>query len=249
MDQQALAKAAQRLKDGRILVLTGAGISVDSGIPDFRSAGGLWERYPVEEYATIDAFRADPRKVWRLFAELARDFSAVRPNAGHAALARLEAAGLVSGVITQNIDGLHQRAGSRNVIEYHGSSARLACLACGARYPAGAPPRTADGVPVCTCGAVLKPDVILFGEMIPYDALRESKRLAADARTCLVCGTSALVHPASAIPDLAAEAGATVIEVNLERTPLTDRITRIFLQGGTSAVLPALADAVLGTSS
>ena len=246
MEGKVLADAVQRLREGRILVLTGAGISVDSGIPDFRSRGGLWERYSIEEYATLDAFKADPRKVWKLFRELESSFGTVKPNAGHVALARLEAAGLVSGVVTQNIDGLHQAAGSKTVVEYHGSTQRMTCLGCGKSVAAADAERDGEGVPLCACGEVMKPDVILFGEMIPYDALRKGRELADGARTCLVCGTSALVHPAAGIPERAREAGADVIEVNLERTPLTERATRFFLQGSTTDVLPALADAVLG---
>lgn len=237
---------AGKLSQGGIMVLTGAGISVDSGIPDFRSMGGLWQKFDPAEYATIEAFQENPRKVWRMFAELEGTLRATRPNAGHLALARL--GDLVSGVVTQNIDGLHQAAGSKNVIEYHGSGRRLVCLSCREGYEPDAPASWEDGqprIPLCACGTVLKPDVVLFGEMIPYPAVRASRELASRAKTCLVCGTSALVHPASALPALAKEAGAIVIEVNLERTPLTDRVTDVFLQGSTTTVLPALADLVL----
>lgn len=242
-----MGRAAQLVRSGKVLVLTGAGISVDSGIPDFRSAGGLWTRYPPEEYATIDAFRADPRKVWRLFAEMGGTLAAARPNRAHEALARLEDGGKVLGIVTQNIDGLHQAAGSKRVIEYHGSVTRLACASCGARHEHDAVPRWEEPgahgprIPICGCGAVLKPDIIMFGEVIPYDAVRASRDLLDDAQCCLVCGTSALVHPAAAIPQRAAEQGARVIEVNLERTPLTERFTDVFLQGSTSEVLPELA--------
>ena len=253
MSNPDIERAARKLREGRVVVLTGAGLSVDSGIPDFRSAGGVWTRYSLEEYSTIEAFRADPRKVWKLFAEMSDTLTEARPNPGHDALARLESAGLVSGVITQNIDGLHQAAGSKNVVEYHGSVAQLTCLTCSNKYPNAAPAsfeQVPDGprVPLCACGAVLKPDIILFGEMIPYDAIRASRTWADQARVCLVCGTSAQVHPASAIPDRCKDAGATVIEVNLERIALTERTTDILLQGRTSDILPALVAAALSGS-
>lgn len=248
MDAVELGRAAQIVRSGKVLVLTGAGISVDSGIPDFRSAGGLWTRYPPDEYATIDAFRRDPRKVWRLFAEMGGTLRAARPNRAHAALAQLEQAGKVLGIVTQNIDGLHEAAGSARVIAYHGSVARLACAACEARHEHDAVPRweepgAAGGprIPICRCGEVLKPDIVMFGESIPYDAVRASRDWIAEAQCCLVCGTSALVHPAAAIPQRVAEQGGRVIEVNLERTPLTERYTDVFLQGSTSDVLPELA--------
>ena len=244
-----LGRAASIVRSGKVLVLTGAGISVDSGIPDFRSAGGLWTRFPIEEYATVEAFRADPRKTWRLFSEVSATLGAASPNRGHEALARLERGGKLLGIVTQNIDGLHQAAGSARVVEYHGSTARLACLSCAKTFARDAAPAweepAGEGlprIPLCGCGAVLKPDIVMFGEMIPYDAQRASRRMIEEAQCCLVCGTSALVHPAAAIPQRVAENGARVIEVNLEPTPLTKAFTDVFLQGGTSDVLPALAD-------
>ncbi|MBI4861130.1 MAG: NAD-dependent deacylase [Candidatus Riflebacteria bacterium] len=230
-------RAARIVSQGRVAVLTGAGISVDSGIPDFRSPGGLWTRFSPEEYCTIEAFRDDPVKVWELFFELGRMLGDAKPNAGHLALARLEQQKLVTGVVTQNIDGLHQAAGSKNVIEFHGSGARLACMTCGRVEPS----RPVSEVPRCPCGQVMKPDVVLFGEMIPPDALRESRRLARDAACCLVCGTSAQVYPAAAIPRDAQYGGAEIIEVNLKPTGLTGSVTTVFLEGSTTEILPELA--------
>jgi NAD-dependent deacetylase len=252
LDDHALERAAALIRRGEVVVLTGAGVSVDSGIPDFRSPGGLWERYPIEEYATIEAFLADPLKSWRLFGELAATLAAARPNPGHEAIARLEAIGLVSTVITQNIDGLHQAAGSRDVVEFHGSAARLRCVRCPASKASHAgptrtsatdppPPRTAaPAPPTCHCGQILKPDVVLFGEMIPPDALARARQATATARACLVCGTSAQVFPAAAIPEVAAARGAGIVEVNLEPTPLTQRLRTVLLSGPASRVLPAL---------
>lgn len=248
-----LGRAAAAIRGGNVIVLTGAGISVDSGIPDFRSAGGLWTKFPIEEFATIEAFQADPRKVWRLFSEVTGTLRAAKPNVAHDALARLERAGKILGIVTQNIDSLHQNAGSRVVVEYHGTVSRMACLACGKKHehdkvpaweePAGELPR----IPLCACGAVLKPDIVMFGEAIPYDCVRASRRLVEQAACCIVAGTSALVHPAAAIPEHAANNGAKVIEINLRETPLTERVTNIFLKGSTSEILPALADRALAS--
>lgn len=227
-----------------VTVLTGAGISVESGIPDFRSEDGLWTRYDPAEYATLDAFRRDPAKVWRMLAEMEALLGAARPNPAHRALARLEEAGVVRGVITQNIDGLHQEGGSRTVVEFHGSHRSLTCLGCGERYsreqarPRGVPPP-------CTCGTLLKPDVIFFGEDIPLRALEESRRLASGCRVMLVIGTSAEVMPANQMPWLAKRHGAAVVEVNIARTELTGTVTDLFLQGCAGQVVHELAEAVL----
>lgn len=224
------------------VALTGAGISVPSGIPDFRSAGGLWERFDPMEYATIDAFLADPDKVWRMLAELDEMVTTAEPNPGHRALAELERVGLVDGIITQNVDNLHQRAGSERVVEFHGNGLRLLCLACGARYSTaerdelGMPPR-------CRCGELLKPDVVLFGEAIPDEAFRRSQELTATCAVMLVVGTSASVVPCSLIPRMARQIGAVLVEVNTERTELTFACDHV-LRGDAAGTLPRLLDAV-----
>lgn len=239
-----LEAAVDVVARGGVVVLTGAGISVESGIPDFRSPQGLWTRFDPFEYATIEAFLSTPGKVWRMLAEMVEVLEAARPNPAHEALARLEEAGVVRGVVTQNIDGLHQAAGSRRVVEFHGSHRTLSCLACGSRCtheearPRGLPPP-------CDCGALLKPDVVFFGEEIPPEALRESTRLVGGCRALLVVGTSAEVAPASQIPWLAKRAGATVVEVNLEPSAITRAVTDLFLQGSAADMLRRLADAVL----
>ncbi len=237
LDEAARLLAVRR----RAVALTGAGISVESGIPDFRSRGGLWERFDPAEYATIQAFRANPPKVWKMLAEMESVLDAARPNPAHETLARLEEAGIVQGVITQNIDGLHQAAGSRRVVEFHGSHRTLSCLACGGRVDREEARRR--GVPpACECGSVLKPDVVFFGEPIPEEALREAYRLAASCRVMLVVGTSAEVAPANQMPWIAKQAGAAVIEVNLEPTHLTGSITDVFLQGKAGRVLRDLGE-------
>lgn len=234
------------VESGGGVALTGAGISVPSGIPDFRSDAGLWSRYDPMEYATIDAFRADPKRVWRMFYELAGTLRAARPNAGHAALAELESMGLLDGVITQNIDNLHQAAGSRNVVELHGGDARLVCLRCDERFPRDTVEATVQPPepPRCpSCDTILKPDVVLFGEFLPTASLEEATRLARRSRVVLVVGTSALVSPASDIPLVAHQAGATLVEANLERTPLS-YLCRHRLVGCATRTLPALVQAV-----
>jgi len=240
-----LIRAADLIAErGGVVALTGAGISVESGIPDFRSPGGLWTRYPPYEYATLSAFRRDPARVWGMLAEMDALIDAARPNPAHRALARLEDAGVVEGVITQNVDGLHQGAGSRRVVEFHGSQRTLSCLACGGRYTRDEA-RTRGIPPACSCRALLKPDVVFFGEAISSEAIEQSYLLAGRCRVMLVVGTSAEVAPANEMPWLASRAGATVIEVNLAPSALTRGVTDLFLQGAAARVVHELAEAVL----
>ncbi len=223
-----------------LVALTGAGISAESGIPTFRSPGGLWEKFDPAVYASIETFRRDPAKYWSLRGEFIRNLDAYRPNPGHLALAELEAAGLLRHLITQNIDGLHHKAGSRSVTELHGTLREIFCLACRRRYlapriPPGTPPR-------CDCGGVLKPNTVLFGEALPPGALERALREAASCGCLLVVGTSAQVQPAASLPAIAREHGAKVIEVNLERSAAA---ADLFLEGPAGAVLPRLAARVL----
>jgi NAD-dependent deacetylase len=224
------------------LALTGAGISVESGIPDFRSAGGLWSKFDPAEYATITAFRADPEKVWNMLREMGEVVAQARPNKAHVGLGELEKLGLLHYIITQNIDNLHQAGGSKNVIEYHGNSSTLSCLWCGRNY------RTEEKrdelPPRCDCKKILKPDVVFFGEAIPQDALNRSFRLASSAQALMVIGTSAVVSPANTIPSIAKQNGAKIIEINKERTHLTDGMTDIFLEGSAGVIVSALVESV-----
>jgi NAD-dependent deacetylase len=236
--QDLLDRAAEWLNSARkAIVLSGAGVSTESGIPDFRSATGLWTRFDPREYATLGAFLANPEKVWRLFAELGRILDA-QPNPGHRALAELEAEGGVVGIITQNIDGLHQAAGSRRVVEFHGSHRSFSCLSCGASYPReeisglGMPPRCR------ACEFILKPDVVLFDETIPSQALEGSAELLDGADLVLVIGTSCEVYPASMIPMQVRRWGGRIIEINLE--PALDLRADLVLEGKFSQVMPAL---------
>jgi NAD-dependent deacetylase len=196
------------------VVLTGAGISTESGIPDFRSAGGIWAQYDPMEYATIDAFRRNPEKVWDFYSKRLGVLTEAEPNAGHVALAELERAGLVEAVITQNVDRLHERAGSQEVIEVHGSLRTSSCLACGHSEPFD---RVVELLPVpsCdSCGAVLKPDVVMFGELLPEQAIERARELAAGASLFLVVGSSLEVYPVSGLPEEALVSGALLAIVN-----------------------------------
>ncbi|UCG14112.1 MAG: NAD-dependent deacylase [Deltaproteobacteria bacterium] len=224
------------------LALTGAGISVESGIPDFRSFGGLWERFDPMEYGTIEAFLENPEKVWEMFLEVSELIGRARPNPAHKGLGLLQQLGLLHTIITQNVDNLHQEGGATRVIEYHGNSRSLSCLGCDQHYSVEElggrqPPR-------CACGRILKPDVVLFGEPIPSGALQQSYDLASSCEALLVLGTSAEVAPANTIPRTAKRAGAKIIEINLEPTVLTNHLTDIFLEGNAGEVVSKLVDEV-----
>jgi len=230
------------VKSTLTLALTGAGVSVESGIPDFRSAGGLWSKYDPAEYATISAFRSDPEKVWRMLRDMNEIVSQAKPNAAHLGMGELEHMGFLHCIITQNVDNLHQVGGSKNVIEYHGNSSTLSCLWCGKRFNRAE--KKGEYPPRCVCQKVLKPDVVFFGEAIPADALNRSFELASAAKALMVVGTSAVVSPANTIPAITKRNGATVIEINMERTHLTASVTDIFLQGNAGKIISDLVTAV-----
>jgi NAD-dependent deacetylase len=228
----------------KTIALTGAGISVESGIPDFRSAGGLWSKYDPEEYAHINAFRSNPAKVWQMIRDMMDLVLGAEPNPAHIALAELEKMGLLQAVITQNVDGLHQRGGSKEVVEFHGSNQWLVCLGCGHRQEAASlslediPPRCPQ------CSSILKPDVVFFGEPIPWEAQNRSFEEARSCDLVLVIGTSALVYPAAGIPPLAKQNGAKVAEINMESTPLTGFISDYLIQGSTGTILPQIVEEI-----
>jgi NAD-dependent deacetylase len=240
---ESIEKAAQAILDSNLtLALTGAGISVESGIPDFRSKGGLWDRYDPEEYASIYSFQRNPEKVWQMLREMEETVDKARPNAAHIGLAELEEMGLLKSVITQNVDNLHQEAGCRDVIEYHGNSRSLTCLWCNRRYDYGE--KGGEYPPYCECGRILKPDVVFFGEAIPMEAMTRSYQLASSCQALLIIGTSAVVSPFNVLPRQAKQVGATIIEINLERTVLTDHITDILLLGKATEMVSGLVSAV-----
>ncbi len=200
------------------VVLTGAGISTESGIPDFRSPNGIWAQYDPMEYATIDAFRRNPEKVWEFYALRLDALATAEPNAGHYALAELERRGLVRAIVTQNIDGLHQRAGSQDVIEVHGSIRTAECLACGTQAPLEA------AAPRCPrCGAIMKPGVVMFGELLPEGALERATELARAAGLLLVVGSSLEVYPVAALPEETLSTGGALAIVNRGPTAYDSR--------------------------
>jgi NAD-dependent deacetylase len=217
------------------VALTGAGISTESGIPDFRSAGGIWAQYDPLEVASIDGFRRDPERVWEFYERRLAVLAAAAPNDGHRALARLEQLGLIAAVITQNVDGLHQAAGSREVVEVHGSIRSAVCLRCGA-------PTAFERVlellplPVCGCGEILKPGVVLFGELLPVATLERARELCAAARLLVVVGSSLEVHPVAALPYETLGSGGVVALVNRDPTPIDDH-AELRLDGSAGAVL------------
>ncbi len=225
------------------VALTGAGISVPSGMDDFRSDEGLWERYDVAEYGTIGAFMSHPEKVWDLVAELEQRVAAAAPNPAHQAMAKLERLGVLHGVITQNVDGLHQEAGSASVVEIYGNCRRLVCGPCANTY--GPDRRAALGTPArChDCGRILKPDMIFFGEAISNETLSAAMALTRVCGVMLVAGTSASVPPAAMLPHLASAGGALLIEVNTTPTELSEACD-ISILGDATDFLPALADRV-----
>jgi len=205
------------------VALTGAGISVESGIPDFRSETGLWSKYDPMEFGHIESFRASPAKVWKMLSEMDRLLSKARPNVAHFALADLEARGILKAVITQNVDSLHQRAGSRAVIEFHGHNRELRCDGCGKHFLRETislkelPPR-------CPCGDPLRPDIVFFGENIPPEAHRQAVAAAGECDLMLVVGTSATIAPASYLPVIAKKKGAFLLEINPAVTELSGRM-------------------------
>jgi NAD-dependent protein deacetylase/lipoamidase len=243
-------RAADLLAAARTgLALTGAGASAESGIPTFRGEGGVWTKYDPIKVASIDAFLKDPAAYWRVSKERGGIALAARPNPGHYALAALEAAGKLVAIVTQNTDGLHQDSGCRHVIEVHGSSRTVRCLDCGAREPRS-DVQSRLGVempPRCKiCGSTfLKPAVVLFGEPMPVPAVREAFALARGADVMLVVGSSLVVHPAADIPLAAVRAGARLIVVNAEPTPL-DSLAEVVIRGRSGEVLPEVVKLLNG---
>lgn len=242
-DDPALDRLADLLRRSArgAVVFTGAGVSIASGVPSFRGQGGLWTRYDPTEYASIAALRRDPEKVWGFLRELRHTLDAAAPNAAHGAIAALEATGVVTHVITQNIDGLHQRAGNERVIELHGSDRTLSCLGGGHTFPRADVEHLADDpIPRCPrCDDVLKPDVVLFGEELPQAPFRRAEHALRHCDVLLVIGTSAEVYPAARLPGTARRSGAAVWEIN----PVAE-IDEVdgTIRGGAETVLPALVD-------
>jgi NAD-dependent deacetylase len=224
---------------GPAVVLSGAGMSTESGIPDFRSTGGLWEQVDPYEVASIDAFRRDPLHVWRWYGPRVGMLTAAEPNEGHRALAELERSGHVRAVATQNIDALHTRAGSADVLELHGSIRRFDCLACGSEDTlAGVLAQLAEReAPLCgSCGSVLKPGVVMFGELLPEAPMARAESLCRETGLLLVLGSSLEVWPVAGLPADTLRAGGAVAIVNLGETPY-DGDAALVVREGISDVL------------
>lgn len=242
-DERFSETLIERLRSGRVLVLTGAGVSAESGLSTFRSADGLWEGYDPTVVATPEAFARDREMVWRFYAERRKNAAAAAPNPGHHALAALERArGEEFMLATQNVDGLHERAGNQRMVRLHGSLWQLRCTACGDEredldldHPL---------LPRCKrCDGVLRPGVVWFGEGLPADATRRATEAAKSADVCLVAGTSSMVYPAAGLPDVARAAGAWTVEINPERTALSHRVDER-LQAASGKILPELIEAL-----
>jgi NAD-dependent deacetylase len=224
------------------VALTGAGISVGSGIPPFRGKGGLWEKYNPDEYAHVESFKRDPKKVWVMLKEMIDTINPAKPNAAHLALAELEKMGMLDGIITGNVDFLHQAAGSKTVLELHGNNNMLICMKCEKTYPMDR--CESQMPPLCTCGYTLRPDVVLFGEPLPQSILFEAYDLARQCDAMLVVGTSSIVAPMSNMPFVAKQNNAMVIEINLDVTFITDFASDIIIKGKAEDILPQIVSEV-----
>jgi NAD-dependent deacetylase len=246
---RGLSRLVELVRGARsVVALTGAGISVPSGIPDFRSPGtGLWANVDPMAVAHIDVWRRDPERFWGFYGQRFHTLEGKEPNAAHAALVELERRGVLQAVITQNIDRLHRKAGTRDLVEVHGSIATSSCMACGARYPlAEARERLAAdpaGIPRCDCGRPLKPDVVLFGEWLPEAAIDRAFALAASADVLLCIGSSLEVHPVAQLPGVTAAAGGAVAVLTQGPTPWDERAD-VRLDGDVVAELRRLVEAL-----
>lgn len=240
-NKSLIQRAALQLRDTRALfVLTGAGVSAESGIPTFRGADGLWKNFAAEQLATPVAFREDPRLVWEWYHWRQSIIRSAVPNPAHHALVEMEKAVERFLLLTQNVDGLHQRAGSEKILELHGNIFRTACLNCGAKAMHSAYEDHPDDVlPVCSCGGLLRPDVVWFGEAVPVNEWQESLDFLVQADLAIICGTSGIVWPAASIPGIAREHGVKTVEINLGPTAIS-QIVDISIQGKAGIVLPEL---------
>ncbi|HEU5213447.1 MAG TPA: NAD-dependent deacylase [Gaiellaceae bacterium] len=243
MSVERLAEALR--ETGPALVLTGAGVSTESGIPDFRSPTGIWARYDPLEYGSIQTFRRNPERVWEFYGPRYRMLTQAEPNAAHYAIAELERRGLVGTLVTQNIDRLHERAGSRDVIEVHGSIRTATCPACGRLHTLDEVlALIEDGAPRCLdCATVVKPDVVFFGELLPPGAMERASELAAGVRLLLVVGSTLEVYPVAGLPLETLRAGGQVAIVNRGPTAFDGRAA-IRIEGSAGEMLARVVDLV-----
>ncbi len=236
--------ANEILNSEKTVALSGAGMSVESGIASFRGPGGLWEKYNPEEYGHISTLRHHPEKAWVMLKEMQIEIMKAKPNKGHYALAELEKMGLLSLIITQNVDGLHHVAGNREVVEFHGNLQTVACMDCGYTVPSSEVPL--DKIPpfCAKCGGPVKPEAVFFGEAIPSDALVRANRDSRECDLMLVVGTSAAVYPAASMPEIAKSSGAKVVEINPSETPLTGYISDYIILGSSGEVLEKVVEKI-----
>lgn len=244
MSAEALAELIRSSQP--CVVLTGAGVSTESGIPDFRSPTGLWAQFDPLEYGSIEAFRRDPLRVWSFYKPRVSMLTEAEPNPAHLALAELEQRGLVQAVVTQNIDLLHERAGSRAVVEVHGSIRTATCPGCGAQHELETVLEllAEANAPACpACGEIVKPDVVFFGELLPPEAIDRAYQLAREAELMLVVGSALEVHPIAGLPDETLRAGGLLAIVNRGSTPYDSR-AKLRIDGSAGEVLPAVVAAL-----
>lgn len=246
MSNHALSNAAEVLRSARcVMAFTGAGISVESGIPPFRGPGGVWSKYDPDKFEK-QYFKRHPDEVWPLLKEIFYDMlGKAKPNAAHFALAELERSGKLAGIVTQNIDSLHQAAGSEVVHEYHGSTRKMQCMQCRISFRSEHISLDKLPPPCPVCGGLLKPDFVFFGEGIPSDVHREATELAKQSDVCLVVGTGGTVMPAGRIPYIVKNRGGMVIEINLYDSDYSYTTSDYYLQGKAGTRLPELVREVL----
>ena len=230
--------------ENKVVVLTGAGISAESGVPTFRGKDGLWKKFRPEELASLDAFMANPELVWEWYEYRRKIIQEINPNPGHLALVGFQEFFKDFALITQNVDGLHQRAGSEDMIELHGNIQRNKCIVCDAKYESlselaapGGKELTQKIPPLCQCGGKIRPDVVWFGEMLPEEVIKKAFALSSNCDLFFSIGTSAVVHPAASLPLLAKRNGAYLVEINIEPTELSF-ISDELLLGKAGEVLP-----------
>jgi NAD-dependent deacetylase len=224
----------------RVVVLTGAGISAESGVPTFRGKDGFWEKEPVEDLATPEGFQRDPRRVWEWYEARRKAIASCTANPGHLALARYEARHPDFTLVTQNIDGLHRAAGSRRPLELHGNLFRVRCEREGTVHDDRRVPLP-ELPPRCDCGALLRPDVVWFGEILPEREMAEAIEASRRAALFFMIGTSAVVYPAAGLAPIAHQQGAYLVEINIEPTPFSEVVDEV-IEGPAGQVLPALLD-------